>query len=124
MANLNSVLEVISLSQNKFQWIVEKKIDLLEDALHSGSLILNDLGECENKSVFLKNIVEGNFLFERIAVNKSTPKVQKGSAVIWGEGQFEMIKEGKSENKFWEFTEVYFKVDGFWKIMFISFNSH
>jgi hypothetical protein len=124
MANLNSVQEVISLSQNKFQWIVERKVDQLEIAMHPGSMVINDKGLCEYKNEFLVKIEEGNFHFESIEVNKSSPKVQKGSAVVWGEGLFEILNNGQTEKQLWEFTEVYFKVSGFWRIVFLGFNTH
>jgi hypothetical protein len=120
MANLNSIHEVIALSKNKFEWIVEKRIDLLEPALHPNSLVKIGDTNCFNKWDFLGKIVEDNNLLMGVIINKSSPKVMKGSAVIWGEGIFDLNNNGKVEKNQSDYTEVYFKVDGFWKIVFLS----
>jgi hypothetical protein len=120
MANLNSIHEVVALSKNKFEWIVDKRIDLLESALHSNCMIKIGDDNCFGKWDFLQKIVEDNNLFVGVEINKSSPKVMKGSAVIWGEGIFDLNNNGRVEKNLSDYTEVYFKVDGFWKIVFLS----
>jgi hypothetical protein len=123
MANLNSILEVVTLSQNKFEWIVNKRIDFLNDSLHPGCMVMIKDGDALKKEEFLQKIVDEEIYFVGIEINKNSPNVFKGSAVITGQGKFDQIKNGIASTELLEFTEVYFKVNGFWKIVFLNLNT-
>ncbi len=120
--NFNAITELISLSQLKFQLITERKVDDLENVLHDNSFILTNGDVCESKVEFIGKIEKGELPFEHITVNKATPKLLNGSAIVWGEAMVSKIKEPISKYLKMDYTEVYFKVGGFWRMVFANFN--
>lgn len=110
MTQSNTENEILKLSQDKFRWKTEGKIELVEDCLTMSwySCI------SQRKDEWIGQLRSRRFVYNAIEPGESSVKVYGNTAVLVGKSVFRV--KGGSTHKL-VYTEVYTKKDSKWKLV-------
>jgi hypothetical protein len=113
--------EILSLSRQICRWEVDNKIDSLEILFDEKFVVVSSNGERQNKKQYITRLRSGDFIHNRINVEKDTSSVANNTAVVVGKGKFSVAVSGNNRSLHLSYTEVFTRPDAKkpWKLLAI-----
>jgi Domain of unknown function (DUF4440) len=108
---------VLRLHQKKFQWMIKKQLDSLNNILDERVVYVHSNGWIENKQEILDDIKTGKLTMNSVTVTEAKARVYKGAVIINGKGKFDVVVDGKSVLIDLMYTEVYVKRKDGWLLV-------
>ena len=109
--------DVLALHKKKFEWMSSKQLDSLSALLDKDVLYIHSNGWIETKEEVLGNLESGKLSYRKVTVDKADAREYDKTVIVQGSGLFEVALEGKPLDIKLNYTEVYVKVDGDWKLV-------
>lgn len=108
---------VDQLHRKKFNWLINKNYDSLNQLLHEQVNYIHSNGWVQTKKEVIEDLKTGKLNYTQIEVIEATTSIYKNTAVVSGKGRFRGLMPDKSEfNLSLFYTEVYVKVGKEWKL--------
>lgn len=108
---------VDQLHRKKFNWLINKNYDSLNQLLHEQVNYIHSNGWVQTKKEVIEDLKTGKLNYTQIEIIEATTSIYKNTAVVSGKGRFHGLMPDKSEfNLSLFYTEVYIKVGKEWKL--------
>lgn len=98
---------VINLSENIFKWEVTRQIDSLDAVFHNKLLVWGSSGDAVTKTEFLQRLNNPSFVHEKVSVEKSVVFVVNNTAILNGDGIFDLGISGNKVTVYLSYKEVF-----------------
>ena len=113
--------KIINLSKQKWQWMAEKNVDLLEKLFDDKSMFIH-MGGTWGKSEELTTTLSGNICYKKVEIYNVTINIFGNTAILLNDIDLIAVVGGNEViNPFME-TEVYVKTKGKWKMASLTFS--
>ena len=107
----------ISLSEKKFQNLIEVDLESFSDLFDEKGLMFYPTGKVETKPELLQRLESGRTVFEKIDLTKTIARLYEGTAVVHGEGKFTLTLQGEVLIENLNFIDVWVKKEEDWKLV-------
>ena len=108
---------VLKLHEAKFRWMVNKRLDSLNNMLDERVQYVHSNGWIQNKKEIIEDIRSGKLTMTNVKVTEAKARVYKGFVVINGKGIFSVIMDGKPLDVSLLYTEVYARRQNGWLLV-------
>lgn len=108
---------VLKLHEAKFRWMVNKRLDSLNNLLDERVQYVHSNGWVQNKKEVIEDIRSGKLVMNKVTVAEATARVYKGFVIVNGKGVFNVVVEGKPVDINLLYTEVYAKRQNGWLLV-------
>lgn len=108
---------VLRLHENKFRWMVNKKLDSLNAILDERVVYVHSNGWTENKKEIIEDLRSGKLVMNSVTVAEARARVYKGVVIINGKGNFNVLVDGKAVDINLVYTEVYVRREKGWLLV-------
>lgn len=108
---------VLKLHEVKFRWMVEGKLDSLNNILDERLQYIHSNGWIETKKEVIEDLRSGKLKMVNVKVKEATARVYKGFVLVTGKGDFTVVVEGKPVEINLLYTEVYAKRQSGWMLV-------
>ena len=108
---------VLKLHEAKFRWMVNKRLDSLNNILDERVQYVHSNGWVQNKKEVIEDIRSGKLIMTNVKVSEAKARVYKGFVVVNGKGIFSVIMDGKPLDIILLYTEVYAKRQNGWLLV-------
>lgn len=108
---------VLKLHETKFRWMVQIKLDSLNNILDDRIQYVHSNGWVQNKKEVIDDIRSGKLTMNNVTVTEASARVYKGFVIVNGKGNFNVLTEGKSVDIDLFYTEVYAKRANGWLLV-------
>lgn len=108
---------VLKLHETKFRWMVQKKLDSLNNILDDRIQYIHSNGWVQTKKEVIEDIRSGKLTMNNVAVTEASARVYKGFVIVNGKGNFNVLMEGKPVDIYLRYTEVYAKRQNGWLLV-------
>lgn len=112
--------ELIDLSEQKWQWMAEKNVDLLNDLFHEEAVFVH-MGGTMNKEQELGTIRSGGIHYKHAEIQEIFVHFVGNTAIILDKIRLTAVVGGNEVVNPFVVTEVYIRLDGKWKLGSLSF---
>ena len=113
--------EIINLSKEKWQWMSDKKVDLLDDLFHEKAVFVH-MGGNMTKEHELNVIKSGGIHYKKADIHNMTVNIIGTTAILLSRITLLAVVGGNEVTNPFTVTEVYLKQDdGRWKLASMSF---
>lgn len=102
---------VKDLSAKIFKWEVAGSIDSLRSVFHDKLQVWSTSGEAVNKTQYLQRLSSPSFVHNKVTVEKSTALIANNTAIVNGEGIFDLTISGNKTMLHLSYTEVFTRVN-------------
>ena len=112
--------EIIKLSKDKWQWMADKNVDVLDDLFHEKAVFVHMGGSWGTEQEL--NIIEsGGIWYKQADIHEVSVNIIDHTAILLN--RIDLLAEvgGNEVTNPFEVTEVYIKQDGSWKLGSLSF---
>lgn len=113
--------QIINLSQQKWEWMADKNIDLLDNLFDDKSMFVH-MGGTWNKSVELETIKNGGIWYKKAIVNSVVVNMFGKTAILLNDIDLVAVVGGNEVINPFMVTEVYHKKNGKWKLGSLTFS--
>ena len=113
--------KIINLSKQKWQWMAEKNVDLLEKLFDDKSMFIH-MGGTWGKSEELTTIKNGNIWFKKVEIYNVTINIFGNTAILLNDIDLIAVVGGNEVINPFMVTEVYIKTKGIWKMASLTFS--
>ena len=113
--------KIINLSKQKWQWMAEKNVDLLEKLFDDKSMFIH-MGGTWGKSEELTTIKNGNIWYKKVEIYNVTINIFGNTAILLNDIDLIAVVGGKEVINPFMVTEVYIKTKGKWKMASLTFS--
>lgn len=113
--------EVINLSNRKWDWMADKKIESLE-ALFDDKAMFTHMGGTWGKTEELATIKSGGIWYKKAAVYAVDARIFGNTAILLEDIDLQAVVGGREVTNPFMVTEVYVKEDGKWKLAQLTFS--
>ena len=113
--------KIINLSKQKWQWMAEKNVDLLEKLFDDKSMFIH-MGGTWGKSEELTTIESGNIWYKKVEIYNVTINIFGNTAILLNDIDLIAVVGGNEVINPFMVTEVYVKTKGKWKIASLTFS--
>ncbi|MDE3199832.1 MAG: nuclear transport factor 2 family protein [Acidobacteriota bacterium] len=113
--------EIIRLSQLKWDWMAEKKVDSLQ-TLFDDKAMFTHMGGTWGKSQELSTIKSGGIWYKKAAVYSVDVRMFGNTAVLLSDMDLVAVVGGNEVTNAFMVTEVYVKDNGKWKLAQLTFS--
>lgn len=120
MHNPNPAQEVIDLSKEKWRWMSERKVEILDDLFHEKSVFVH-MGGSWGKTQELDIIRSGGIHYKEAEIHEVTVNVIGTTAILLNRITLLAVVGGNEVTNPFMVTEVYVQQDGAWKLASLSF---
>lgn len=112
--------EIIKLSKDKWQWMSDKNVEILEDLFHEKAVFVH-MGGSWGTERELSIIEGGGIWYKKADINEVSVNIIDNTAILLN--RIDLLAEvgGNEVTNPFEVTEVYIKQDGSWKLASLSF---
>lgn len=107
----------ISLSERKFQNLIEKDFGSFSKLFDEKGLLFYPNGKVETKPELLQRLESGRTVFEKIYLTKTIARLFHDTAVVHGEGMFTLVWQGEELIENLNFIDVWVKKGEEWKLV-------
>lgn len=107
----------ISLSEKKFQHLMEGDFESFSDLFDEKGLMFYPTGKVETKPELLQRLASKRTVFEKIDLSKTIARLYQETAVVHGEGMFTIILQGEELIENLNFIDVWVKKEEEWKLV-------
>ena len=112
--------EIISLSKDKWQWMAEKNVEILEDLFHEKSVFVH-MGGSWGKDREIEIIKSGGIHYKKADIHEVSVNIMGNTAILLNKiTLLAVVGRREVTNKF-EVTEVYKKESENWQLASLSF---
>jgi hypothetical protein len=112
--------EVINLSKDKWQWMPDKKVDILDNLFHEKAVFVH-MGGSWGKEQELNIIKGGGIWYKKADIHEVSVNIIGTTAILLNRITLLAVVWGNEVNNPFEVTEVYVQQDGSWKLASLSF---
>ena len=120
MGNVNLEQEVINLSKEKWDWMAERKADILDALFHEKSVFVH-MGGSWGKEQELDIIKNGGIHYKKADIHEVSVNIIGDTAVLLNRITLLAVVGGNEVTNPFMVTEVYVQQDGRWKLASLSF---
>lgn len=120
MQNANLEQEVINLSKEKWNWMAERKVDLLEALFHEKSVFVH-MGGAWGKVQELDIIQGGGIHYKKADIHEVSVNIIDNTAILINRITLLAVVGGNEVINPFEVTEVYVQQADNWKLASLSF---
>lgn len=117
---INPEQELINLSKNKWQWMSEKKTDILETLFHPKAKFVH-MGATMNKEQELNVIKTGGIQYKSAEIQDVSVEIIGNTAILLNKIRLVAVVGGNEVVNPFVVTEVYIKENGKWQLGSMSF---
>ncbi len=112
--------EIIKLSKDKWQWMADKNVDVLEDLFHEKAMFVH-MGGSWGTERELNIIKSGGIWYKKADIHEVSVNIIDNTAILLN--RIDLLAEvgGNEVTNPFEVTEVYINLDGSWKLGSLSF---
>ncbi|NWF90829.1 MAG: nuclear transport factor 2 family protein [Ignavibacteriaceae bacterium] len=118
----NSVIEqeIINLSKEKWQWMSDKKVDLLDSLFHEKAVFVH-MGGNMTKEHELNVIKSGGIWYKKADIQEVSINIIGSTAILLNRITLLAVVGGNEVTNPFTVTEVYVQQNGTWKLGSMSF---
>ena len=120
MQNANLEQELINLSEEKWHWMAECKMDTLEALFHEKSMFVH-MGGSWGKEQELNVIESGGIHYKKADIHEVSVNIIGTTAILLNRITLLAVVGGNEVTNPFMVTEVYVQQDGNWKLASLSF---
>lgn len=113
--------EVINLSNTKWDWMAEKKVDSLDTLFHDKAMFTH-MGGTWGKTQELATIKSGGIWYKKATVYAADARIFGSTAILLEDIDLLAAVGGHEVTNPFMVTEVYIKDDGKWKLAQLTFS--
>lgn len=112
--------EIIDLSKEKWQWMADKDVDVLNNFFHEKAVFVH-MGGSWGKEREINIIKGGGIWYKKADIHEVSVNIIDNTAILLN--RIDLLAEvgGNEVSNPFEVTEVYVKQDGAWKLGSLSF---
>lgn len=107
--------ELIDLSNQKWQWMAERKVDSLDSLFHEKAVFVH-MGATMSKKQELETIRSGGIQYKNAEIQETSVQIIDKTAVLLNKIRLTAIVGGNEVVNPFVVTEVYVKQSGGWKL--------
>ena len=107
LAQTNEEKHVLTLSNNKFDWLIDKQIDSLSRSLDDRLIYIHSNGWTQNKKDVIDDLLSEKLTYKKIEVSDVQIRIYPNSAIVTGIGDFSGAIDEKPFDLKLAYTEVY-----------------
>ncbi|GMV88789.1 MAG: hypothetical protein AMXMBFR81_17200 [Chthonomonas sp.] len=111
---------LLRLSKDKWQWMAEKKVDVLSDLFHEKAVFVH-MGGTMTKSQELETIRSGGIHYKEARIEKASVRIMGSTAIVLNTIRLVAVVGGNEVVNPFEVTEVYVFEKDSWKLAALSF---
>lgn len=112
--------EIIQLSKDKWQWMADKNVGLLDSLFHEKSMFVH-MGGSWGKQRELDVIKGGGIWYKKADVHEVSVNIMDNTAILLNRIDLLAVVGGNEVTNPFMVTEVYVKENGSWKLGSLSF---
>ena len=118
-ANDESATEkfVLKLHEAKFRWMVNNRLDSLNNMLDERVQYVHSNGWVQTKKEIIDDLRSGKLVMNKVTVTEAKARVYKGFVIVNGKGIFNVVLEGKPVDVSLLYTEVYARRQNGWLLV-------
>lgn len=116
----SSEQEIIRLSKDKWQWMSDKNVDVLDDLFHEKAVFVH-MGGSWGKERELNIIKGGGIWYKKADIHEVSVNIIGKTAILLNRITLLAVVGGNEVTNPFEVTEVYVKQKGIWKLGSLSF---
>jgi hypothetical protein len=120
MQNLQSEQEVINLSEEKWRWMSERKVDFLEALFHEKAVFVH-MGGTMSRDQELGVIQSGGIHYKKADIHEVSVNIIGATAILLNRITLLAVVGGNEVTNPFVVTEVYVQQEGSWKLASLSF---
>ena len=120
MQNVNLEQKVINLSEEKWRWMAERKVDSLDALFHEKAVFVH-MGGSWGKEQELDIIKSGGIHYKNADIHEVSVNIIGTTAILLNRITLLAVVGGNEVTNPFEVTEVYVQQDGSWKLASLSF---
>lgn len=107
---------ILGLSKKKFDWLVNRQYDSLQLVLDDRVQYIHSNGWVETKQEILDDLKSGKLNYKAVAIKNAQARVFGNSAIVIGQGSFDVLMSDKPLAIELLYTEVYVLSNGKWRL--------
>lgn len=119
-SSMTTEQEIIELSRQKWQWMVDKNVDTLAVLFHEKSKFVH-MGGTWGKDRELEVIKSGGIHYKKTDIHEVSVEVMDNTAILMNRITLLAVVGGNEVTNPFQVTEVYVKENGKWKLGSLSF---
>ncbi|MBA4408038.1 MAG: nuclear transport factor 2 family protein [Bacteroidota bacterium] len=112
--------EIINLSKEKWQWMADKNVDVLNNLFHEKSVFVH-MGGSWGKEQELNVIKSGGIWYKKADIHEVSVNIIDNTAILLNRIDLLAVVGGNEVTNPFMVTEVYVKVGDSWKLGSLSF---
>ena len=112
--------EIINLSKEKWQWMADKNVDVLNNLFHEKSVFVH-MGGSWGKEQELNVIKSGGIWYKKADIHEVSVNIIDNTAILLNRIDLLAVVGGNEVTNPFMVTEVYVKVSDSWKLGSLSF---
>jgi len=112
--------EIINLSKEKWQWMSDKKVDILDSLFHEKAVFVH-MGGSWGTEQELNIIKSGGIWYKKADIHDVSVNIIDNTAILLNRIDLLAVVGGNEVTNPFMVTEVYIKQDGNWKLGSLSF---
>ena len=113
--------EIITLSKDKWQWMADKKTDVLDNLFHEKSMFVH-MGGSWGKEQEINVIKSGGIWYKKADIHDVMVNIIDNTAILLNRIDLLAVVGGNEVTNPFMVTEVYVKQNGNWKLGSLSFS--
>jgi len=118
--NSTAEQEIINLSKEKWQWMSDKKVDILDNLFHEKAVFVH-MGGNMTKEHELNVIKSGGIHYKKADIHEVSVNIIGTTAILLNRITLLAVVGGNEVTNPFTVTEVYLQLDGSWKLASMSF---
>jgi len=112
--------EIINLSKEKWQWMADKNVDVLDNLFHENVVFVH-MGGTWGKEQELNVIKSGGIWYKKADIHEVSVNIIDNTAILLNRITLLAVVGGNEVTNPFEVTEVYVKQNDGWKLGSLSF---
>ncbi|NPA07806.1 MAG: nuclear transport factor 2 family protein [Chlorobi bacterium] len=113
--------EIIKLSKDKWQWMADKNVGILDSLFHEKSMFVH-MGGSWGKQREIEVIKSGGIWYKKADIHEVTVNIIDNTAIVLNRIDLLAVVGGNEVTNPFMVTEVYIKQNGSWKLGSLSFS--
>lgn len=113
--------DIIKLSKEKWQWMADKNVGLLDSLFHEKSMFVH-MGGSWGKQRELEVIKSGGIWYKKADIHEVSVNIIDNTAILLNRIDLLAVVGGNEVTNSFMVTEVYVKQNGAWKLGSLSFS--
>ena len=121
VSNTKAEQEIIQLSKDKWQWMSDKKVDMLKTLFHEKAMFVH-MGGSWGTEQELNVIKSGGIWYKKADIHEVSVNIIDNTAILLNRITLLAVVGGNEVTNPFMVTEVYIKQNGSWKLGSLSFS--